>query len=125
MKFITHFKNHITTSLVIKLFLGLFLILIVLLLYLESQEPNSVEISQISTLNLYTPLLVENVSLQIVYSSATFSILQLRSKNNSIIGTINQNISFLNESLRYSIIGKVSSYKGEKQIEIYSISHIS
>lgn len=118
---IDYIKRFLTTSLLIKFLLLIFICLVIGIIYLESQDPKGIPINEIENLSLNDPLKIENVSLKLTYISDTFSILILKQNKYEITGTMQENASFISTELKYTIIGKVSKYRGEKQIDIYQI----
>lgn len=114
-------KNKTNKPLLIKISILIFFLSIFSILILEKNIPNQIDISQINQTKISTPISV-NATINPTYSTNTFSILNLKDKyNNTITGTIQENITNINSSKYYLIIGKVSRYKSEKQIEIYQI----
>ena len=119
-------KDYITTSLLIKLSLVLFLISSSVIIYQETIPPNQIEINEIHNLSIETPIQIRaHISKQFI--SNDFSVLQLKDPitNHTITGTLQENASFIQPNRNYIIIGKVSQYKSEKQINIYEIMLIS
>lgn len=122
---LSYITQHLTQSMTIKLSIFFFLSSVLIIALLESSQPEIVKIEAAHALPLSTSLsVVAKVDKE--YISKDFSVLRLQSVNNSnssIQAIIQQNATILDSGTKYLISGKITTYRGEKQIDIYSIKN--
>lgn len=124
---LTFITQHLTQAIIIKLMILLFLLTVFAIIILENSPPQIVEINTAQELPISTPLSVI-ATIENGYVSKDFSVVNLQSidnSSNSIQAIIQENASIFNPNLTYLISGKITTYRGEKQIDIYSVEKYS
>ena len=120
---LTFITQHLTQAITIKLMILFFILSIFAIIILESSPPQIVSINTAQELPISTPLSVI-ATIENEYVSNDFSVLTLQSIDNesaSIQAIIQENATIFDPNISYVISGKITTYKGEKQIDIYSV----
>lgn len=120
---LTFITQHLTQAIIIKLMIILFLLTVFAIIILENSPPQIVEINQAKELPISTPLSVI-ATIDNGYVSKDFSVVNLQSVDNSsksIQAIIQEDASLFDPNRTYLISGKITTYRGEKQIDIYSV----
>ena len=107
----------------IKLSIITFLIISILILYLETISPPIVSIHEIEEFPLRTPISVI-ATFEVNFESPEFSVLTLTDIENSSYTTtaiIQTNASLIDSTQMYRFSGKVSSFRGQKQLDSYTM----
>lgn len=120
---LTFITQHITQAIIIKLMILFFVLSVFAIIILESSPPQIVSINNAQELPISTPLSVI-ATIENEYISNDFSVLTLQSINNksaSIQAIIQENATIFDINTPYLISGKITTYRGEKQIDIYSV----
>lgn len=118
-------EQYISRAVLIKGSLLLFIFFTVTILYAEQFPPSIISFEEFNSQPLKTPLSIEAKFNQL-YTSQDFSVIELYSNttNLTITAILQSNSSELrtqNPNQTYLFSGKVSTYRGEKQLDIYSI----
>ena len=120
---------YISRAVLIKGSLLLFILFTATILYAEQFPPNIISFEEFNSQPLRTPLSIEAKFNQL-YTSQDFSVIELYSNtsNQTITAILQSNSSELrtqNSNQTYLFSGKVSTYRGQKQLDIYSIQTIN
>lgn len=123
---LTHLlEQYLSRALLIKLSILLFLLLISIIIYIEQSPPTQLSFEEFELQPLRTSLSLQ-ATFRPLYISESFSVLELQtnSTNKTITGIIQENISKIDSSKEYLFSGKVAMYRGNKQLDIYTIPQL-